>query len=311
MDFGFLPPEINTGRMYAGPGNRSLLAAAAAWQQLANQLSQTATRYLITAGLLDGLRGPAAVQMGDLMAPYVGWLQATAEFAQQTAARARAAADAYKRALAATVPPQAIVANWSLRTSLVSTNSLGQNTPAIAAAEGQYDQMWAQDAAAMYAYANASAAAATLPPFASPPTAGVGPPRATIADGEELISTGSELVSRLPAALNGLSCASPWRFHTAVLSMAPSLANLSSLRKGFAKEASVFIAVVIGAAVKAHRSNRTAVSVAWGHGTSIGRLSVPRTWPPAARANPFAAKLHGTAAAIRRWASGQPPPGAP
>ncbi|WP_201407937.1 PPE domain-containing protein, partial [Mycobacterium intracellulare] len=27
MDFGFLPPEVNSGRMYAGPGSGSLLAA--------------------------------------------------------------------------------------------------------------------------------------------------------------------------------------------------------------------------------------------------------------------------------------------
>lgn len=32
----------------------------------------------------------------------------------------------------------------------VATNILGQNTPAIAATETQYAEMWAQDAAAMY-----------------------------------------------------------------------------------------------------------------------------------------------------------------
>ncbi|WP_155731734.1 PPE domain-containing protein, partial [Mycobacterium avium] len=31
MDFGALPPEINSGRMYAGPGSGPLMAAAAAW----------------------------------------------------------------------------------------------------------------------------------------------------------------------------------------------------------------------------------------------------------------------------------------
>jgi PPE-repeat protein len=51
---------------------------------------------------------------------------------------------------------------------LVATNIVGQNTPAIAATEAQYAQMWAQDAAAMYGYAGASAAATTLTPFTSP-----------------------------------------------------------------------------------------------------------------------------------------------
>ena len=31
MDFAFLPPEINSGRMYDGPGSGPMLAAAAAW----------------------------------------------------------------------------------------------------------------------------------------------------------------------------------------------------------------------------------------------------------------------------------------
>lgn len=37
--------------------------------------------------------------------------------------------------------------------ALIATNILGQNTPAIAATEAQYAEMWAHDAAAMYGYA--------------------------------------------------------------------------------------------------------------------------------------------------------------
>lgn len=310
MDFGALPPEINTGRMYAGPGTRSLLTAAAAWQSLADGLSRTATDYLITAGLLDGLRGPDAVQLGDIAAPYIAWLQATAALARQTAARAAAAADAYECALAATVPPQTIIANRSLRKSLVATNRLGQNTPAIAAAEGHYEQMWAQDAAAVYAYAGASAAALTMTPFKCPPAAGASPPSAA-ADGEEVISSGAQLISGLPAAVTGLSSASSWRFHAAVLSMTPSLSKLSLLRKGFAKDASVLIAVAIGSAVKARNGNLAAVSAAVGRGRSIGALSVPRAWPPSPKTNPFGAELHGAAATIGRRAGSQVQRGTP
>ena len=35
MDFTMLPPEINSGRMYAGPGSGPMLAAASAWDGLA------------------------------------------------------------------------------------------------------------------------------------------------------------------------------------------------------------------------------------------------------------------------------------
>jgi PPE-repeat protein len=38
MDFGMLPPEINSARMYTGPGVGPMLAAAAAWDGLAAQL---------------------------------------------------------------------------------------------------------------------------------------------------------------------------------------------------------------------------------------------------------------------------------
>ncbi len=63
-----------------------------------------------------------------------------------------------------TVPPPVIAANRALSMELLATNILGQNTAAIAATETQYGEMWAQDAAAMYGYAGASAAASTLPP---------------------------------------------------------------------------------------------------------------------------------------------------
>ncbi len=42
LDFGALPPEINSGRMYAGPGPGSMLAAATAWQSLAEELNSAA-----------------------------------------------------------------------------------------------------------------------------------------------------------------------------------------------------------------------------------------------------------------------------
>jgi PPE-repeat protein len=66
------------------------------------------------------------------------------------------------------VPPPEIAANRSLLAVLVATNFLGQNTPAIAATEALYAEMWAQDAVAMYGYAGSSAAATVLSPFTSP-----------------------------------------------------------------------------------------------------------------------------------------------
>jgi PPE-repeat protein len=59
--------------------------------------------------------------------------------------------------------PIEVAANRSGLVSLVATNLFGQNFPAIAAAEGAYEQMWAQDVAVMTGYhAEASAVAAQL-----------------------------------------------------------------------------------------------------------------------------------------------------
>ncbi len=77
---------------------------------------------------------------------YVEWLSATAAQAEETAGQAMAAAAAYEAAFAFTVPPPEIAANRSLLAALVATNFLGKNTPAIAATEALYAEMWAQDA---------------------------------------------------------------------------------------------------------------------------------------------------------------------
>jgi len=170
MDFGALPPELNSGRMYTGPGSESMLAAAAAWDGLAAQLRSTATSYsATTSGLTAGWQGPSSAAMAAAAAPYAAWINTTAAQAEQTANQARAAAAAYETAFAATVPPPMIEANRAQLASLITTNIFGQNMPAIAATEAQYADMWAQDAATMYGYAGQSATASQVTPFTPPP----------------------------------------------------------------------------------------------------------------------------------------------
>ncbi|MCQ4364575.1 PPE family protein [Mycobacterium gordonae] len=171
MEFGALPPEINSARIYCGPGSAPLMQAATAWERLANELNSTAESY---ASVLSGLTsqewlGPTSLTMAAAAAPYVAWMRATAAQAEQAAAQALAAANAYEVAYAATVPPAAIAANRSTTMSLIQTNIFGQNTPAIATTEADYGEMWAQDIVAMEGYAGNSQAAAQLVPFTSPP----------------------------------------------------------------------------------------------------------------------------------------------
>ncbi|OBJ35936.1 PPE family protein [Mycobacterium colombiense] len=167
LDFAQLPPEINSALMYSGPGSAPLLAAAAAWDGLATELDSAASAYgSVIAGLTDGpWQGPASSAMVTAAVPQVAWLRGTGGQLEQAALQALAAAGAYESAFAETVPPPVIAANRALLMELLATNFLGQNTPAIAIAEAQYGEMWAQDAAAMYGYAGTAAAASTLPPF--------------------------------------------------------------------------------------------------------------------------------------------------
>jgi PPE-repeat protein len=171
MDFAGLPPEVNSARMYAGPGSGPMLAAATAWDGLAAALHSAASAYQAEVAALTAgpWLGPAAGLMTAAAAPYLAWTRVSATQAEQTANQAKAAAAAYEAAFAETVPPPVVAANRSLLMALVATNIFGQNTPAIATTEAQYAEMWAQDAAAMYAYAAASALATTLTPFSPPP----------------------------------------------------------------------------------------------------------------------------------------------
>jgi PPE-repeat protein len=167
MDFAVLPPEINSGRMYAGPGAGPMLVAATAWDGLAAELYSTAASYgSVISGLASGpWLGPSSVAMAAAAAPYVAWMSATAAQAEQTANQARMAVAAYETAFTATVPPPVIAANRAQLMALVATNFFGQNTAAIMATEAEYAEMWAQDAAAMYGYAGSSATASQLTPF--------------------------------------------------------------------------------------------------------------------------------------------------
>jgi PPE-repeat protein len=134
MDFGLLPPEINSGRMCAGPGSGTMPAAAAAWDGLASALGSAASSYAsVISGLTAGpWLGPSSVPMAAAAAPYVGWMSTTAAQAAQAATQAQAAVAAYEAAFAATVPPPVIAANraqlmaWIYDENRITTYLLSQ-----------------------------------------------------------------------------------------------------------------------------------------------------------------------------------------
>src|SRR5271156_6312807 len=211
MDFATLPPEVNSARMYAGPGPGPMLAAASAWDGLAAELQSTAASYRAAISELTGgpWLGSSSASMAAAATPYPDWMTTTAGQAEQTATQARSAAAAYEAAFAMTVPPPVIVANRSLLMTLIATNVLGQNTAAIAATETHYAEMWAQDATAMYGYAGSAAVAPTLAPFSEPPptTNPAGGAQQAAAAAQSIVSNGSRVITTIPQALQGLSAA--------------------------------------------------------------------------------------------------------
>jgi PPE-repeat protein len=167
LDFAALPPEINSGLMYAGAGPGPLMAAAAAWSNLAAELGTTALSWesIITALTTEQWTGGGSAAAAAAAQPIHAWLTTTASAAEQAASQATASAAAYEAAYAATVPPEVVAANRALLAALVATNFLGINTPAIMATEAHYAEMWVQDAVTMYTYQAASTAAAALQPL--------------------------------------------------------------------------------------------------------------------------------------------------
>ena len=213
MDFGALPPEVNSSRMYVGPGPATLLAASAGWDGLAAELQTAASGYQSAISSLtdESWIGPSSMSMAAAVTPYLVWMNATAAQCEEAATQAAAAAGAYETAFAMTVPPPMVAANRVQLATLIATNILGQNTPAIMATEAEYSEMWAQDATAMYNYAATSASATAFSTFASPPQTTnpsgfvnqAGAIVQTAGNKAQTIST--QLMSSVTQALQGLS----------------------------------------------------------------------------------------------------------
>ncbi len=224
LDFAWLPPEINSTRIFAGAGSGPLHLAATAWDGLAQDLQASAASFesVVTALAAGPWSGPASVAMAAAAMPYVSWLSAAAGQAASAAAQAVAAAMAFEVAQATTVHPLAVTGNRTTLATLLATNIFGINLPAIAATEFQYVEMWAQDVGAMLGYhAGATSVASTLAPFTIPPalsswagqfgTAVLG---AATQAGSQLASQGGSLgsmvstgISAIPGVVTGVESA--------------------------------------------------------------------------------------------------------
>jgi len=310
IEFGALPPEINSGRMYVGAGAGPLLAAASAWAALAGGLMASATGMAtVTGGLVGGpWTGPSSAMMGMSHLQFIEWVFQTAATAARTAAAAGGAADAYATAFTATIPPEEVERNQFTTATLIATNFFGVNSAAIAASQAQYEEYWAQDASAMYTYAAASEAFATslgAPPFmpAIPDTdpAGLGAQGAAVAQaGAEAPGNAASTVSGATSNLGSMSSGAsslggavtaPAQAMTQIPQMLGQLAQpgmLSSMANsgnmfgsflpGFAGGASGFSSLGSFGSGGGMPSPGVAASMGSGGSLPSGRLSIPASW---------------------------------
>ena len=296
MSFARVPPEINSGRMYYGSGSATMVAAAAAWGQLAANLCEIAASCRAATSNLAAESGQAAVAMGRAIASYLGWLDTVASEAAHAATQAAAAATAYESALASLVPPEVINANRARVSSLASRNCLGQASPIIADADAEYERMWVHDADAMYAYARACAEASALTPFSTPHLdvdpahqgAAVTRTSRALTNAPDVIAAGHQVMAAISAALLAISSSAQTTLDVHLTPVASSLSKLSSLVPSaevaiknldqLNRATMVLHAAAIMSSVNQRAPDGAAFTDGVGRGESIGALSVPQRW---------------------------------
>ncbi len=318
LDFSWLPPEINSARIFTGAGSGPLFMAASAWDGLAADLRASASSFdSVISGLTGGpWAGPASATMAATAVPYVGWLSAAAGQAELSAGQARAAATAFEAALTATVHPATVAANRVSLVSLVATDFFGLNAPAIAATEFDYVEMWAQDVAAMVGYhAGAASVASAITPFSVPPVNLAG--LAGVASMGSAVATQAQgLLAAAPAALTAVQSAASSGSLQSVLSvarigmypasmmMSPLMMLANSARAGTSGLGAAAATGLVDApkfvgdtapAMKGLGGGGlgSAMSAGLGKARMVGAMSVPANWHGSAPVGIGSSAMHG------------------
>ncbi|MCV7051545.1 PPE family protein [Mycobacterium heidelbergense] len=320
----FLPPEVNSGLIYAAPGSGKLGAAASEWDCLAMGLRSTAVSYqTVIAELITGWPGPLAIGMAGAAAHYASRIAEMAARAAHVGSKAKAAAKTFETAHALTVPPLVIAANRAWFATLAATNLLGQNTQAIAATETHYLEMWAQDATALNgyvaAYHNAVRMSASSRPAASPRTEARWALRSLTSRGS-LPSTFGQVASpdATPVGTHGTegttTASAPERLAMYPISMLARAArmcqtgardltaNSSGLLNGFGQLVDCTAQLVVDGVSDQPPVWEARVSVQMSHAILLGGLTLPPAWLGAVREVGHTAPASPVAGA-RRWSS--------
>lgn len=153
IEYGAMPPELNTARLQLGAGEAPMMQAAAGWEAWAIALeAQAAELSSALASLSAAWTGTGSETGVAACMPMVMWLHTLSAQAQKRAAQATAQATSYVTAATATPQIPEIVQNHVTHGVLEATNFLGVNTVPIGFNEADYVRMWNLAADTMYAY---------------------------------------------------------------------------------------------------------------------------------------------------------------
>jgi PPE-repeat protein len=153
VEYGAMPPELNTARLQLGAGEIPMLQAAAGWEAWAIALEvQAAELSAALASLSAAWTGTGSETGVAACMPMVMWLQTMAAQAMKRAAQATAQATSYVTAATTTPQIPEIIENHVTNAVLNATNFLGVNTVPIGFNEADYVRMWNLAADTMYAY---------------------------------------------------------------------------------------------------------------------------------------------------------------
>ncbi|WP_078358262.1 PPE family protein [Mycobacteroides chelonae] len=182
-EWGALPPEINSGRLWGGVGAATMIAGGGAVDVLSGLLFATGAAGLaVNSAQGVSWAGDTGTVAAAAQLPHLAWEPSTGGMLTAAAQLIKAAGAAFEKARMATPTPAEIAFNQSTHVALQQANipALGMLTPLIVENRTQYfGDYWVRSGANMYSYmAESAATAGALPPPPPPPpsTANAGLP---------------------------------------------------------------------------------------------------------------------------------------
>ncbi len=152
-----VPPEVNDFRVRTGPGAAAVIPLTLAYEEAsAVHLEQAQQMVATTMAANTSWIGFGDIGMNETALPMAAHIDVAGAHAQAAAQTINAAGQAHSMTLATSIPYPTVIANRVREATLEATNVIGQNSPAIAEANLEYGEYWAQNAGAMMGFLSAA-----------------------------------------------------------------------------------------------------------------------------------------------------------